>query len=180
MTAWQWEMLLEGIVKSMKIHPFIVVSSLLLLALAPLRAGGIRIGDTPARRIAKDAKIAGKFVEGQCLPFANALHAKFQAAGIPSKVLTFQYETLSAPRDIIGEQRAFAPINERGGLTGAHAVVVYEDEGRTYVMDNQSWQPKWIHDAAPIEVAQQFAGMNTAIGAALAIEDGAHVKRVRR
>jgi hypothetical protein len=173
-------MLLKGIVKSLKNRSLVIASSLLLLALAPLQAGGIRIGDTPARRIAKDAKIAGKFVDGQCLPFANALHAKFQAAGIPSKILTFQYETLSAPRDLFGEQRAVAPINERGGLTGAHAVVVYEDEGRTYVMDNQSWQPKWIHDAPPIEVAQQFAGMNTAIGAARASDDGVHAKRVRK
>jgi hypothetical protein len=173
-------MLLIGIVKTLNIHSFIIASSMLLLALAPLRAGGIRIGDTPARRIAKDAKIAGKFVEGQCLPFANALHAKFQAAGIPSKVLTFQYETLSTPRDLFGEQGAFASKSERGGVTGAHAVVVYEDEGRTYVMDNQSWQPKWIHDATPVEVAQQFAGMNTAIGAARVTDDGAHLKGVRR
>ena len=137
---------------------------MLLSACAPLLAGGIRIGDTPARRIAKDPAIPGKFVEGQCLPFAAALQAKFQAAGIPSKILSFQYETLSAPRDLIGDQRPVPSINDRGGQVGTHAVVVYEDDGRTYVMDNQSWQPKWIHDASLAGMASQFAGMNIAVG----------------
>ena len=49
-------------------------------------------------------------------------------------------------------------------MTGAHAVVVYADQGRTYVMDNQSWQPKWIHIASPTGMASQFAGMNTFVG----------------
>src|ERR1700679_2423132 len=139
-------MLFIVIMKKINILPFIAASIMLLSASTPIYACGIRIGDSAARRIAKDAAVPGKNVEGQCLPFANALHAKFQAAGIPSQVVSFQYETLAAPREIIGEQRAAAPINERGGLTGAHAVVIYEDEGRTYVMDNQSWQPKWIHE----------------------------------
>jgi hypothetical protein len=158
-------------VKSLKTRfLFVISTSILLSALAPLHAGGIRIGDTRARQIAKDALLAGKFTDGQCLPFAKALHAKFQAAGIPSKVISFGYETLSTPQAIFGEQRAVPSINDRGGLTGAHAVVAYEDEGRTYVMDNQSWQPTWIHAASPIDMARQFAGMNVAVGAARVME----------
>jgi len=163
-----------GIVKNMTLLPLIAASMMLFSASAPIYAGGIRIGDTPARRIAKDSTVPGKNVEGQCLPFANALHAKFQAAGIPSQVVSFQYETLAAPREILGEQRAVAPINERGGLTGAHAVVIYEDDGRIYVMDNQSWQPKWIHEASTIDMARQFAGMDIAVGEARVLGTAGH------
>ena len=130
---------------------------------APLSMGDIRIGDTPARRIAKEATLRGKYVEGQCLPFALALHARLRAAGIPSKIISFRYETLPRPREIFGERRAIAPINERGGITGDHAVVAYEDRGRTYVMDNQSWQPKWIHDDSPFGMARQFTGMDAIV-----------------
>jgi len=114
--------------------------------------------------------LQGKYAEGQCLPFALALHARFRAAGIPSKVITFRYETLSRPREIFGAFRAFAPINERGGITGSHAVVAYEDEGRTYIMDNQSWQPKWIHSDSPYGMARQFSGMNALVAKARVVD----------
>jgi hypothetical protein len=163
-------MLLQGIVKSAKIHSVVVAWAILFLVCASTQAGGIRIGDTPARRIAKGAAIPGKFCEGQCLPFANALHAKLEAAGIRSKILSFQYETLPAVHDVVADQWGFRPIPDRAGMTGAHAVVVYDDQGRTYVMDNQSWQPKWIHDASPTVMATQFAGMNTFVDDACVID----------
>jgi hypothetical protein len=140
---------------------------------APICVGSIRVGDTPALRIAKEAAVRGKFVEGQCLPFARELHARFRAAGIPSKVITFNYETLCRPRAIFGEHRAVAPINERGGITGAHAVVAYEDQGRTYIMDNQSWQPKWVHNDSPTGMARQFCGMDAMVGK-VRVEDNFH------
>jgi hypothetical protein len=138
----------------------------LFFASSPFSMGEIRIGDTPARRIAKETTLRGKYVDGQCLPFALALHARFRAAGIPSKVITFRYETLPRPRAIFGEQQAWAPINERGGIAGAHAVVAYEDQGRTYLMDNQCWQPKWIHSDSPYGMARQFSGMDTLVAKA--------------
>jgi hypothetical protein len=142
-----------------------------LMASAPLSMGEIRIGDTPARRIAKETTLRGKYVEGQCLPFALALHARFRAAGIPSKVICFNYETLSRPCEIFGEHRAFPSIYDRGGLTGVHAVVAYEDKGRTYLMDNQSWQPKWIHDDSPLGMARQFGGMDTLVAKARVVDN---------
>jgi hypothetical protein len=153
-----------------KIKAITVVLAALLSGCASFRVGDIRVGDTPARRIAKETSLPGKNVDGQCLPFAVALHARFQAAGIPSKVISFNYETLPAAREIFGELRAIAPVNERGGITGVHAVVAYEDQGRTYVMDNQSWQPKWIHDASAIGIAQQFGGMDTLVAKARVVD----------
>jgi hypothetical protein len=173
---WRRDMLFESIVSNVKIQALLIVSAALLSACASSPTGGVRIGDTPARRIAKDSAIPGKYVENQCLPFANALHAKFQAAGIPSKVISFSYETLPTPREIIFEPRPFPSVNDRGGLAGAHAVVVYEDLGRTYVMDNQSWQPKWIHDGSPTEMAQQFGGMDMKVGDARVSQNTRHSK----
>jgi hypothetical protein len=157
----------------MKHKAIVAILAAAFSAGAPFCAGAIRIGDTPARRIAKETTLQGKFVEGQCLPFALALHARFLAAGIPSKVISYNYLTLPAPREIFGEHRAIAPINERGGITGAHAVVAYEDEGRTYVMDNQSWQPKWIHDDSPDGMAQQFSGMDAIVAKAQVVRSPA-------
>jgi hypothetical protein len=140
-------------------------------ACSPFCIGEIRVGDTPARAIAKETTLRGKYMDGQCLPFALALHARFRAAGIPSKVITFRYQTLPVPRAIFGEHRAFAPINERGGITGAHAVVAYEDQGRMYVMDNQSWQPKWVHNDSPQGMARQFSGMDTLVARARVVNN---------
>jgi len=150
-------MLFIGFMKTKKLLPLFAASLMLFPAIMPIHAGGIRIGDTPARRIAKDASIPGKHVAGQCLPFANALHTKFQAAGISSEVVSFQYD---APRELSG-----------GGFTGAHAVVIYQDDGRIYVMDNQSCQPKWIHEASTIDMARQFAGKDLVVGAARVLEN---------
>jgi hypothetical protein len=111
----------------------------------------IRIGSTPARKIAKDMSIPGKGVDGQCLQFAQALHKKLQAAGIQSKVITFSYDSLGT----IGG--AFTNTRNQGG---AHAMVAYNDGGRVYLMDNQSWMPTWVKDTGAAGLAQQFAGMD--------------------
>jgi hypothetical protein len=126
----------------------VLASACLLPEFAMAGGGKIRIGDTPARRIAKDRSLPGKGVEGQCLPFAVALHQKFKAAGIPSKVITYGYQSLKTP------------ISSRQPTNGAHAVVAYNDEGRTYVMDNQSWAPTWVHDGSAVAMTQQFSGMD--------------------
>jgi hypothetical protein len=119
-----------------------------LLIAGSVQAIDIRIGDTSAARIAKDAHLPGKGVPGQCLPFAAALHGKLQAAGIPSEVLVYGYEATPGPGMAVS-----------AGKRGAHAVVLYQDGGRSYVMDNQSWAPQWLHEAAPLQMAQQFSGI---------------------
>lgn len=135
----------------------ILLTSLALTACAPFRVGNVRIGNTPARKIAKSTDIPGKGVDGQCLPFANALHARFKAAGIPSKVLAFRYEALlSTPMGVNSEPDYRVPKP----FGGAHAAVAYNDDGRTYLMDNLSWNPKWVSGDSDKGLAQQFAGMD--------------------
>lgn len=150
------------------------MAGLCLSACAPFHTGGIRIGDTRARRIAKDATIPGKYRDGDCLQYARALHARFRAAGIRSKVVSFNYETLPVPQPLFGDVPAVPARDERGGFSGAHAVVVYEDMGRTYVMDNESWQPKWIHDSSPAAAAERFSGMHTLVADAQIISEPQH------
>lgn len=50
-----------------------------------------------------------------------------------------------------------------GAAHGSHVVVIYNDGGRTYAMDNQSWTPRWVHDAAPMQAAQQFSGIDCSV-----------------
>ncbi|WP_131989107.1 hypothetical protein [Chthoniobacter flavus] len=125
-------------------------------------AGGIRIGDTPAARIAKDASIPGKGKQGECLPFAIALQKKLQAAGVPAQVVVYGYETGGVPTVGTDGEISAQPV---GGAAAraSHAAVVYEDRGRTYMMDNQSWTPRWIHNASPVQMAQQFSGINYSV-----------------
>jgi len=125
-------------------------------------AGGIRIGETPAAHIAKDASIPGKGKSGQCLPFAVALQKKFQAAGIASRVIVYGYEGGGVPA-VTTDGEIMAQPAGGGAARGSHAVVVYDDGGRTYVMDNQSWTPQWIRNAAPVQMAQQFSGINCSV-----------------
>jgi hypothetical protein len=160
--------------KETKLAFIAAVSGLFLSACAPFHTGGIRIGDTRARRIAKDATIPGKYRDGDCLQYARALHARFRDAGIRSKVVSFHYETLPVPQPLFGDVPAVPPLDERGGFSGAHAVVVYEDMGRTYVMDNQSWQPKWIHEASPVGAAERFSGLHTLVSDAQVISEPRH------
>src|SRR5690242_9156939 len=124
--------------KAVFVPSILLISLSFLSACASFRAGSVRIGDTPACRMAKDPSIPGKNVTGQCLPFAVALNQKLQAAGIASKVIGYSYELPLT-----------SPMAERTGGKGAHAVVVYNDDGRTYVMDNQSWAPRWVSQTSP-------------------------------
>jgi hypothetical protein len=140
-----------------------IVSSIGLTGCASRQAGNIRIGDTPAGRIAKDGNIPGKGTYGKCLPYALALHSRLQAAGIPSKVIVYSYETLSSPADLLnGGTRG----GVRAGTPGSHAIVAYVDGGRTYIMDNQSWMPRWVRDGSPTGLAVQFSGANIGVLAA--------------
>jgi len=136
---------------------------MLVFAGASCMAGGFRIGDTPAARIAKDSSIPGKGKAGQCLPFATALQKKMEAAGIAARVVVYGYEAGGVPAtDATGDvstQPAFGTAAGRG----SHAVVMYNDGGRTYVMDNQSWTPQWVHNAAPVQMAQQFSGIHCSV-----------------
>lgn len=123
------------------------------------QAAGIRIGNTPASRIAKAADVPGKGVYGKCLPFALALHQKFQAAGIPSRVIAYRYE-----------KAASASANS---VESGHAIVAYEDGGRTYVIDNQSWAPQWVYNGSPAELARQFSGIGFEITQAKVVKAAA-------
>ena len=60
----------------------------------------------------------------------------------------------------------------RCAVRASHAVVVYQDGDRTYMMDNQSWTPQWIHNASPVQMAQQFSGINCSVKMARVINDG--------
>lgn len=128
---------------------------------AQLCAVDIRIGDTLAKRIAKDMTVSGKGVIGQCLPYAQALHARFCSVGIRSKILIFNYQNLSSPA-----------TNGARCAAGAHAVVAFEDGGRIYIADNQSWLPVWIQEAAPASMAQQFSGKDLRVVSARVMPDG--------
>jgi len=148
----------------MKTRKALALVAVAFLSICPsLHALDIRIGDTVAAKIAKDAHLPGKGIAGQCLPFATALHEKLQAAGIPSRVIVYGYEANAAP--------GLAAASAETGSRGAHAVVAYDDGGRTYIMDNQSWTPKWIHNAAPMQMAQQFSGLNCGVRIARVLND---------
>ena len=141
------------------------VAAVLMATGAPLHAIDIRIGDTTATRIAKDTTVPGKGVMGQCLPYAHALYARFCAAGINSKILIYRYHGFSAPAT--GGTRCAA---------GSHAVVAFEDRGRIYIADNQSWLPKWVQKASPATMAQQFSGRNLSVASAHVVRDGGSEK----
>jgi len=141
----------------------IAAVAMLVTGGAPCMAGGIRIGDTPAARIAKDSSIPGKGKEGQCLPFATALQKKLEAAGIAARVVVYGYEAGGVPAtDAAGDVAAQPAFGTAAGR-GSHAVVMYDDGGRIYAMDNQSWTPQWVHNAAPVQMAQQFSGINCSV-----------------
>jgi len=161
-----WELLRRRSVISKIFRSSVLPFVLALLTTAASHAGPIRIGDTRARKLAKDPHIPGKFVDGQCLPFALALRKKFEAAGIRSKILIFQYTTLAALPDFLATANALPAAADYGGRSGSHAVVIYDDEGRTYAMDNQSWQPTWLHDDSAEQLAGRLGGMRTLVESA--------------
>lgn len=140
-------------------------------------AGDFRIGGTAATRIAKDTSIPGKGKPGECLPFALALQKKFQAAGIPARVVVYGYEQGGVPGVTTSGELYAQPAGTEADR-GSHAMVVYEDGGRSYAMDNQSWTPRWIHNASPKEMAQQFSGINYSVKMARVVGgDGVSVEK---
>ncbi len=128
-----------------------LVVAMSFVLVAPLARGEVRIGYGPASQIARAGDLRGRNRIGQCLPFARALQARLQAAGIRAKIITYAYEG------------GVAPGENPPGLPQSHAVVAYEEGGRTYIMDNQSWSPKWIRDATAVEMAQRFSGPGVAV-----------------
>jgi len=130
----------------------LIVAAVLLQAGSALSLAEVQLGESRAAQIAKDARIPGKGVPGKCLTYANVLHERLQAAGIPSQVIVFGYMTAGLD--------AGTSIGSWSGGRGAHAVVSYKDAGRTYVMDNQSWKPRSVEEGAPVQMAQRFSGLN--------------------
>jgi hypothetical protein len=117
-------------------------------AFASFRLGALRVGNTTARSIAMDPTVPGKGKVGQCLLFALALNKKLQAAGVFSKVIGYHYANL-------GDARA--------PLAGGHAVVSYIDQGRAYIMDNQSSTPVWIKSGSASAMVGQLEGLRVRI-----------------
>jgi len=127
-----------------------VSAAVALCACSTSPTAGLRIGNTPARSIAMDPCIPGKGVPGQCLPYAIALQKKLAKAGIHSKVIAYRFEDLSDPANAMANR--------------GHAVVAYQDRGRTYLMDNISDTPLWVEANAPAEnELGQLEGMDAHI-----------------
>jgi len=149
-------------------HQLIVIP-LLSLSFATFSAHGfefcgLRVGDTPARAIARDTTLKGKNVQNQCLPFAVDLSKKLRAAGISAQVVGYRYGGMTAGARDYGQVRG-------------HAVVVYEDGGRSYVMDNQSWVPRWVEKSSENQTAIQFEGMDSKIVSAWKVKEAKAVER---
>lgn len=88
--------------------------------------------------IARDHGIAGKWVSGACLPFAQELYSRLTAAGGEAHLVVFNWRSPS-------------------GETGAHAIVVYRDkEGRYWAMDNLQASPLWLAGSTPSAWAAFF------------------------
>ena len=143
--------------KNISFFALLATAAAFALGTASAEAGGLRIGSTPARKIAKDLSIPGKGVDGQCLPYALALHKRFRAAGIESKVIVYRYEALNTAAGAFSGSASFGGSRSQ---TGAHAAVAYNDGGRIYLIDNQSWMPKWVGNDSNKGWAQQFSGMD--------------------
>lgn len=136
--------------KTPKTIAIITLAALALGACSSTNTAGLRLGNTRARAIAMDPNIPGKGTYGQCLPFALALHERLAAAGIPSKVVGYRYEDLQGTKNV--------------GLNRGHAVVSYNDQGRTYLMDNQSPTPVWVESNSPLMTnVGQLEGMDVRI-----------------
>jgi hypothetical protein len=127
----------------MKTNLLIVMAAGLVIGL-PEELSALEIGYGPATQIARDPSLPGRNMPGQCLVFARALNARLQAAGIPSRLIEYRYD---------------------GPVMGAssHAVVAYEEHGRTYIIDNQSWAPTWVREDSLAAMAQRFSGPYVAV-----------------
>jgi len=109
---------------------------LILLTLSTVACASPRIGHTPASRIVTAADMPGKHENGKCLLFATEAARRLNAAGIPARVIGFSQED----------------------GTG-HAIVAYEDKGRTYVADNTS-RPRWVKGGSNADIIKQWQGVD--------------------
>ena len=145
-----------------------LLASLAILALASCShsgalARGPRFQFNKADQIARDRTVPGKGTPEECMSYAQALHQKFKARGIPSKVLVYDYEWAhpsQAPLSLTSYWKS--PLQTQ--THGRHAVVLYESAGRLYVTDNQRWRPKWVAGGSPETIAQDFSGPYYAVG----------------
>lgn len=130
--------------------------AILCLALCSCTSSGIRIGYGPAGHCAKDRKIVGCGVPGQCALYANDLARRLNELGYEAHVVGFRYDNVSR------DYRHVAHFND-----GAHAFVVYRDTdgkgSRWYAKDNMRPEPEWIEAPSALEFSQRFAGPEFAI-----------------
>lgn len=117
----------------------------------------LRLSYGEASKIALATDLPGKRMPGQCLPFARALAERLRAAGFQANAVTFTFQ--SAP----GSHQNEGTISED---YSCHAAVIYNDGGRTYVMDNQRGAPLWVHQGSVTNMLQRFAGPDIAVLAA--------------
>jgi len=137
----------------------LVSSAIVLPACSTSHLTGVRVGNTPVRSIAMDPGLPGKGVPGQCLPYALALQKKLRASGVNSEIVAYRYE------DLVGAGK-FARNRK-------HAAVSFNDEGRTYLMDNVSSEPLWVENSLPVEQQLgQLEGMDARVLAAWNISQG--------
>ncbi len=96
-------------------------------------------GEDRAFEIATAAHRPGRFVAGQCWPFAEDLFTQLCRSGIEAHLVVYQWH------DTFGRQ-------------GAHAVVVYRDQDRHFwAMDNLRHQPFWVSGNSPQTWCVSFA-----------------------
>jgi hypothetical protein len=141
----------------MKAPPLITAVALAMAAplASALDLPSLRLGNTPARSIALSPSLPGKSAYGECKAFALALDLKFKQANISSQVVGFEYEALGRRSELRG-----------------HAVVIFEDGGRTYVMDNQMSSPVWIKNSGSLaEKVAQITDLNTTVLRAWALNN---------
>lgn len=102
----------------------------------PFKVGQIRVGYGKVGMIAKSNDVIGKYEMNQCLPFAKDLHQRFKEAGVNSAIVAYFWQA--------------------GFHIGGHAIVLYEDEGRIYGMDNMTWRPRWLKTGKLQDMVEQF------------------------
>jgi hypothetical protein len=123
-----------------------IVLASVMFAGAASAAGTENIG-----KVARSKDVPGKFVPGQCKVFAIELAKRLNAAGADAKVIVYDWQS----------------ADSRGGAaTGRHAVVVYQEGSRTYVMDNMTWSPKWVKTGSGQTIAQTFSGQGVYVASA--------------
>lgn len=99
---------------------------MLLSLMIPMVMSTATAGEDRAFEIATTDRRPGRFIPGQCWPFAQDLFAQLCRTGVEAHLVVYRW------RDAAGRK-------------GAHAVVVYRDQAhRFWVMDNLRSQPLWV------------------------------------